>query len=134
MEEIGSVGFNKRRAEGNDKSDRPKKILSLKDRKLNPANTICYVQVFYIFISASEYVYVVMYVLICTSDFVIVIGSCFVDFDFKFSSLLGLSNVLGNCMRFLCHWLTCFGCLAGILFKWVLSHNFRLRPSIQNYT
>ncbi|KAE9467863.1 hypothetical protein C3L33_00244, partial [Rhododendron williamsianum] len=45
MEEIGSVGFNKRRAEGNDKSDRPKKILSLKDRKLNPANTICYVQI-----------------------------------------------------------------------------------------
>ncbi|XP_058180821.1 tRNase Z TRZ3, mitochondrial [Rhododendron vialii] len=45
MEEIGSVGFNKRRAEGNDKSDRPKKILPLKDRKLNPANTICYVQI-----------------------------------------------------------------------------------------
>lgn len=45
MEEIGPVGFNKRRAEGKDKSDRPRKILPLKDRKLNPVNTICYVQI-----------------------------------------------------------------------------------------
>ncbi|KAL7222149.1 hypothetical protein ACSBR1_023958 [Camellia fascicularis] len=45
MEETQSVAFNKRRAEGRDKSDRPKKILPLKDRKLNPVNTICYVQI-----------------------------------------------------------------------------------------
>ncbi|XP_057505289.1 tRNase Z TRZ3, mitochondrial [Actinidia eriantha] len=45
MEETESVGFNKRRAEGLDKSDRPKKVLPLKDRKLNPANTICYLQI-----------------------------------------------------------------------------------------
>ncbi|XAR50668.1 Ribonuclease Z [Bertholletia excelsa] len=40
-----SVGFNKRRAEGTDKSDRPKKVLPLKDRRLNPVNTISYVQI-----------------------------------------------------------------------------------------
>ncbi|PSS07413.1 Zinc phosphodiesterase ELAC protein like [Actinidia chinensis var. chinensis] len=44
MEETESVGFNKRRAEGLDKSDGPKKVLPLKDRKLNTANTICYLQ------------------------------------------------------------------------------------------
>lgn len=44
MEESESVGFNKRRAEGRDKSDKPK-TLQLKVRKLNPINTICYVQV-----------------------------------------------------------------------------------------
>ncbi|OVA20274.1 tRNase Z endonuclease [Macleaya cordata] len=43
-ENAGSVGFNKRRAEGKDKSDKPK-ILQLKVRKLNPVNTICYVQI-----------------------------------------------------------------------------------------
>lgn len=42
--ESGSVGFNKRRAEGRDKNDRPK-TLQLKARKLNPVNTICYVQI-----------------------------------------------------------------------------------------
>lgn len=36
--------FNKKRAEGRDESDRPKK-LQLKVRTLNPANTISYVQV-----------------------------------------------------------------------------------------
>ncbi|KAL7162496.1 hypothetical protein ACSBR2_042899 [Camellia fascicularis] len=45
MEETESVGFNKKRAEGTDNSDRPRKILPLKDRKLNPSNTICYVQI-----------------------------------------------------------------------------------------
>lgn len=39
------VGFNKRRAEGRDKNDKPKN-LQLKVRKLNPANTIAYVQVY----------------------------------------------------------------------------------------
>lgn len=39
-----SAGFNKKRAEGRDESDRPKK-LQLKVRTLNPANTIAYVQV-----------------------------------------------------------------------------------------
>ncbi|KAH9618548.1 hypothetical protein KSS87_006548 [Heliosperma pusillum] len=37
-------GFNKRRAEGKDKSDKPKN-LQLKTRKLNPVNTISYVQI-----------------------------------------------------------------------------------------
>lgn len=40
-----SYGFNKRRAEGTDKKDVPKKTFQLKQRKLNPINTICYVQV-----------------------------------------------------------------------------------------
>ncbi|XP_042052514.1 tRNAse Z TRZ4, mitochondrial-like [Salvia splendens] len=39
-----SAGFNKKRAEGRDESDRPKK-LQLKVRTLNPANTIAYVQI-----------------------------------------------------------------------------------------
>lgn len=38
-------GFNRKRAEGRDESDRPKK-LQLKVRTLNPANTIAYVQVY----------------------------------------------------------------------------------------
>ncbi|XP_031484101.1 tRNase Z TRZ3, mitochondrial-like [Nymphaea colorata] len=37
------VGFNKRRAEGKDKGQ--PKNLQLKSRKLNPVNTICYVQI-----------------------------------------------------------------------------------------
>lgn len=45
MDDNGSVGFNKRRAEGKDKNDKPK-TLQLKVRKLNPANTIAYVQVY----------------------------------------------------------------------------------------
>ncbi|XP_047341219.1 tRNase Z TRZ3, mitochondrial [Impatiens glandulifera] len=45
IEDNGSIGFNKRRAEGKDKSDLPKKTLKLKDAKLNPVNTICYLQV-----------------------------------------------------------------------------------------
>ena len=45
MEETKSIGFNKRRAEGRDKNDLPKKNLQLKVRKLNPINTISYVQV-----------------------------------------------------------------------------------------
>ncbi|XP_075664167.1 tRNase Z TRZ3, mitochondrial isoform X2 [Castanea sativa] len=40
-----SVGFNKRRAEGRDKNDKPHKNLQLKVRKLNPVNTISYVQI-----------------------------------------------------------------------------------------
>lgn len=40
-----AVGFNRKRAEGRDESNRPKKNLQLKVRKLNPANTISYVQV-----------------------------------------------------------------------------------------
>ncbi|KAL0415203.1 UNVERIFIED_CONTAM: tRNAse Z TRZ4, mitochondrial [Sesamum latifolium] len=40
-----AFGFNRKRAEGRDDSDRPKKNLQLKVRKLNPANTIAYVQV-----------------------------------------------------------------------------------------
>ncbi|XP_042049465.1 tRNAse Z TRZ4, mitochondrial-like [Salvia splendens] len=43
-EREGSAGFNKKRAEGRDESDRPKK-LQLKVRTLNPANTIAYVQI-----------------------------------------------------------------------------------------
>ena len=39
MVETESTGFNKRRAEGRDKSDKPKN-LQLKARKLNPLNTI----------------------------------------------------------------------------------------------
>ncbi|CAH9095462.1 unnamed protein product [Cuscuta europaea] len=39
------VGFNKRRAEGNDNSDKPKKNLQRKVRKLNPVNTISYIQI-----------------------------------------------------------------------------------------
>jgi len=53
VEESNSVGFNKRRAEGSDKSGLPKKNLQLKVRKLNPINTISYVQVmgcFYFFL------------------------------------------------------------------------------------
>jgi ribonuclease Z len=42
---FGTSGFNKRRAEGTDKTDFPKKNLQLKVRKLNPINTISYVQV-----------------------------------------------------------------------------------------
>lgn len=38
------VGFNRKRAEGRDKNDGPKN-LQLKVRKLNPVNTISYVQV-----------------------------------------------------------------------------------------
>ncbi|KAI4355610.1 hypothetical protein L6164_004367 [Bauhinia variegata] len=45
MEETQSIGFNKRRAEGRDKSDIPQKNLQLKVRKLNPVNTISYVQI-----------------------------------------------------------------------------------------
>jgi len=44
MGETESTGFNKRRAEGRDKGDKPKH-LQLKVRKLNPVNTICYAQV-----------------------------------------------------------------------------------------
>ncbi|KAG1335050.1 tRNAse Z TRZ4, mitochondrial [Cocos nucifera] len=44
MEEKEGLGFNKRRAEGRDKSGKPK-TLQLKMRKLNPVNTICYVQI-----------------------------------------------------------------------------------------
>ncbi|KAM1804630.1 hypothetical protein ACFX12_030474 [Malus domestica] len=40
-----TAGFNKRRAEGNDKSDRPKKNLQRKVRSLNPINTLSYVQI-----------------------------------------------------------------------------------------
>lgn len=46
MGENESVGFNKRRAEGRDKNDKPK-TLQLKVRKLNPVNTISYVQVYF---------------------------------------------------------------------------------------
>ena len=48
MAEIDSTGFNKRRAEGKDKADKPKN-LQRKVRKLNPVNTICYVQVWKVF-------------------------------------------------------------------------------------
>ncbi|XVE88855.1 hypothetical protein DITRI_Ditri19aG0102400 [Diplodiscus trichospermus] len=44
-ERSSSFGFNKRRAEGQDKSDRAKKNPQLKERKLNPTNTIAYVQI-----------------------------------------------------------------------------------------
>ncbi|KAL6006137.1 hypothetical protein ACLOJK_040183 [Asimina triloba] len=43
MNETEAVGFNKRRAEGGDKGT--PKNLQLKTRKLNPVNTICYVQI-----------------------------------------------------------------------------------------
>lgn len=45
MEESKSFGFNRKRAEGRDNSDVKKKELQLKVRKLNPINTISYVQV-----------------------------------------------------------------------------------------
>ncbi|KAK4267424.1 hypothetical protein QN277_024207 [Acacia crassicarpa] len=45
MEKVDSVGFNKKRAEGRDSSGLPKKNLQLKVRKLNPVNTISYVQI-----------------------------------------------------------------------------------------
>ncbi|XP_073064430.1 tRNase Z TRZ3, mitochondrial-like [Primulina eburnea] len=38
-------GFNRKRAEGRDESDKNKKNLQLKVRKLNPVNTIAYVQI-----------------------------------------------------------------------------------------
>lgn len=41
-----SFEFNKRRAEGKDKIDKPKKSLKRNTRTLNPTNTIAYVQVF----------------------------------------------------------------------------------------
>ncbi|KAJ9568342.1 hypothetical protein OSB04_004308 [Centaurea solstitialis] len=44
VEESKKMGFNKKRAEGRDKSSRPKD-LKLKVRRLNPVNTISYVQV-----------------------------------------------------------------------------------------
>lgn len=46
MEENDSFVYNKKRAAGRDKNDRPKN-LQLKVRKLNPINTICYVQVYF---------------------------------------------------------------------------------------
>ncbi|XP_062156167.1 tRNAse Z TRZ4, mitochondrial [Alnus glutinosa] len=45
MDETERVGFNKRRAEGRDKIERPRKTLQLKARELNPANTISYAQI-----------------------------------------------------------------------------------------
>lgn len=45
------LGFNKRRAEGRDKKP---KNLQLKTRKLNPVNTICYVQVIFYQLSAKK--------------------------------------------------------------------------------
>ncbi|WCJ40821.1 tRNAse Z TRZ4 mitochondrial [Euphorbia peplus] len=47
MEDRGNdkLGFNKRRAEGKDDTDKPKRNLQLKVRKLNPTNTIAYVQI-----------------------------------------------------------------------------------------
>ena len=45
--ELPTVGINNRRAEGRDKSDKPHKNLQLKVRKLNPVNTISYVQVLF---------------------------------------------------------------------------------------
>ncbi|KAF2323437.1 hypothetical protein GH714_035450 [Hevea brasiliensis] len=51
-----TFGFNKRRAEGRDKSDKPKRNLQLKTRKLNPTNTISYVQL------------VILAVFLCVSD------------------------------------------------------------------
>lgn len=44
MEEAEPIRFNKRRAEGKDKGDKPKN-LQLKARKLNPVSTTCYLQV-----------------------------------------------------------------------------------------
>lgn len=49
-----SFGFNKRRAEGQDNIDRPKKNLQLKERRLNPTNTIAYVQVTFFFFPSFE--------------------------------------------------------------------------------
>ncbi|KAH0982573.1 hypothetical protein GBA52_009750 [Prunus armeniaca] len=49
--ETETAGFNKRRAEGNDKNDRPKKNLQRKVRTLNPINTLSYVQIDHIFLS-----------------------------------------------------------------------------------
>lgn len=51
-----NVGFNRKRALGRDKNDTAKRNLQLKVRKLNPVNTICYVQV-NLFV-ASSYGYV----------------------------------------------------------------------------
>ncbi|XP_014499505.1 tRNase Z TRZ3, mitochondrial [Vigna radiata var. radiata] len=43
--EVNESSFNKRRAEGRDSGDAPRKNLQLKVRKLNPINTISYVQI-----------------------------------------------------------------------------------------
>jgi hypothetical protein len=51
MDETERVEFNKRRAEGRDKSERPRKTLQLKARELNPANTISYAQVYWFWLS-----------------------------------------------------------------------------------
>ena len=51
MDENERLGFNKRRAEGKDKNDRPRKSLQLKVRELNPANTIAYAQVYWFWLS-----------------------------------------------------------------------------------
>lgn len=53
MEETDSFAYNKKRAAGKDKNDRPKN-LQLKVRKLNPINTICYVQVMCIFVYKNK--------------------------------------------------------------------------------
>ncbi|KAF5739168.1 zinc phosphodiesterase ELAC protein 2 [Tripterygium wilfordii] len=45
MDETQSLAFNKRKAEGGDKSDKSKRNLQHKERKLNPVNTIAYVQI-----------------------------------------------------------------------------------------
>ncbi|KAF7843377.1 tRNase Z TRZ3, mitochondrial-like [Senna tora] len=45
MDETASIEFNKRRAEGREKTDLTQKNLHLKVRKLNPINTISYVQI-----------------------------------------------------------------------------------------
>ncbi|XXG45823.1 hypothetical protein AAC387_Pa02g0803 [Persea americana] len=49
MEGKGSVGFSKRRAEG--RNNKKHMNLQLKTRKLNPVNSICYVQIDHLFLT-----------------------------------------------------------------------------------
>jgi len=56
--EVKESSFNKRRAEGRDSSDASRKNLQLKVRKLNPINTISYVQVSkFPFLSQNGYLF-----------------------------------------------------------------------------
>lgn len=70
--------FNKKRAEGRDESDRPKK-LQLKVRTLNPANTISYVQVRQMVFLISRvcvgvFIIIIWYFLSLASSSVVLLG------------------------------------------------------------
>lgn len=67
--EVNESSFNKRRAEGRDSGDAPRKNLQLKVRKLNPINTISYVQVSHFlskfsFLSQNGYLFCLITILL----------------------------------------------------------------------